>query len=469
MTDQKPQSEDSLPPRISVYLPCHNQERFVGSAIESVLRQTVSDWELLVIDDASTDDTEEVLNLYRSNPQIQIIKTEGLGLPAVCNLALAKARGDYIIRLDGDDIFDENILHLLGHHLDRNAGLALVFPDYFLMDEIGNVFEHVRRRRLYDENHMPDMPPNGACVMVRRSVLESLQGYREDLGAQDGLDLWSKISRDHRCTNVNVPLFYYRRHESNLTRNVHRILSARRRIKRDSINDRIDQLRPLIAVIPCRRGYDFAADLWDQEIGGQKLLDRDLDACLSSDLFDRVVVACDNPEAEKRLSGRDDPRLHFHLRDAASTIRTASIVPTLEKIARDHDPTLQGITVLRYIQSPFVTATTLEEAASTLAMYEADSACGVEEIHSQLFRRSAHGLETINPTGEMSSDFDIIYRDAKTCLATRNRNLARGSLTGASVASFVVSAAECFFIGSEDDLRIAHIMAQMSAVRTPSC
>ena len=100
-------------PRISVYVPSHNYGRFLGDAIESVLRQSVEDWELIVVDDGSTDETPEVMNLYRGHPKISVHRTEGIGLPAVCNYALARAKGKYVIRLDGDDVFDENILLVL--------------------------------------------------------------------------------------------------------------------------------------------------------------------------------------------------------------------------------------------------------------------------------------------------------------------------------------------------------------------
>ncbi|MGD9080864.1 MAG: glycosyltransferase family A protein, partial [Desulfobacterales bacterium] len=94
-------------PLITVYIASHNYGKFLEHAIESVLKQTVDNWELLIINDDSHDDTEEVMKLYASDPRIRLYKTTGIGLPAVCNLALKKAKGNYIIRLDGDDFFDE--------------------------------------------------------------------------------------------------------------------------------------------------------------------------------------------------------------------------------------------------------------------------------------------------------------------------------------------------------------------------
>lgn len=466
MSDTKPSAECAAwgtgEPRFTVYIPSRNYGRFLGEAIESVLRQTVDDWELIVVDDGSTDDTASVMGLYRGHPAISLHRTESIGLPSVGNFALARARGRYLIRLDGDDVFDENILLVLGNLLDRRADLALVFPDYFLVDAFGQVFAHERRKRLYESNHMVDLPPNGACALVRTAVLRDLGGYREDLGAQDGFDLWTKLASRHKCANVNLPLFYYRRHGTNLTTDVSRIVSARRQIKKDAVKDQLALLRPIIAVIPCRRNFDFVPDLWDQALGDQSLLERDIAVSLSSPLFDNVVVTCDNEAAAVPVKQRKDPRLSFVLRDPRSTIRSSSIVPTLERIARDLDPSLSGVTVLRYIQTPFVTTDTLEEAVCTLAISDADSASAVEEIRSRVFRRSPHGLEPLGSRGELSSDFDSLYRDSQTCIATRNRNLATGSLSGRSISSFVVSAAESFFIDSEHTIQLArHMVTQL--------
>ena len=449
--------------RISVYLPSRNYGRFLGEAIESVLRQSVDDWELIVIDDGSTDETPSVMDLYRGHPSISLHRKEGIGLTAVCNFALEQARGKYVVRLDGDDVFDENILLVLGNMLDRDPKLALVFPDYYLVDRFGDVFGQERSKRLDSRSHTIDMPPNGACTLVRAEVLHEVGGYREDLGAQDGFDLWTKVVSRYKCANVNLPLFYYRRHGENLTTNTQRIINARRQIKKDAAKERLATPCPVLAVIPCRRNFDFVPDVWKEEVGGVSLLDRDIQVCLSSEMFDHIVVTSDNPETAKAVHRFSDRRLRFVLRDPKSTVRSASVVSTLEMIARDLDPKLKGITILRYIQSPFVTVETLEEAISTLAMSEADSANGVETITGQVFRRTRHGTEVLSRAGELRSEFDAVYHDVQTCVAIRNRNLATGSLMGRSTASFIVSSAECFFIDSDHKLKLARLMVGSGA------
>jgi len=442
-------------------MPTFNQARYLTDAIESVLRQNYTSWELIIIDDNSEDNTQEVLQRYRGTPNISIYKTDGIKLPAVCNFAIAKSQGEYIIRLDGDDIFDENILLVLGSHLDKNEDTVLVFPDYFLLDENGNILSHQRRRRLHRDNHLMEVPPNGACMLIRKSIFKEIDGYREDLGVQDGFDLWTQVHTKYKCDNVNLPLFYYRRHDQNTTNNASVIFGARRKIKQDSAAELLENVRPISVVIPCRQHYDFKEDLWKVELGGETLLKRDLKVCLKSKLFDSVIVTCDNPEAEDCVREFSDSRLSFKPRSRESTIQSTSMAITLEKIVSELDADLNGVTLIRYIQTPFVTVDILEEAVATLVLAGADSAVAVEVIQRQLYRRSGHGLEAINIRGELSSDFDTLYRDASTCVATRNKYFSRGNIIGPSVVGFEVTEKESLFIGSEIQYKLAELLLEL--------
>lgn len=445
-------------PKVSVYVVSHNYGRFLSEAIESVLRQHCGDWELLIIDDGSTDHTPEVIQLYVGDPRVRVFRTPGIGLPAVCNLALRESRGEYVMRLDGDDVLDENAIFVLLSYLERHPELALVFPDYYLIDEGGEIFAHERRQKLSESSHTLDMPPNGACMLIRKSILLAVGGYREDLGAQDGFDLWSKIRNRHRTMNVNLPLFYYRRHGHNLTNGSYRILAARRQIKKDAIVADLDRFRPLLAVIPCRRNYDFRSDLWSVELNGKSLLARKLEMCVASTLFDKIVVASDTEDVVPTLRRFRDPRLEFFQRDVSDTLRSRSIVGTLNRVAQQFDPEYKGLTVLCYLPSPFVTLGSLEEAVCTLVFNDADSSVGVEEIKEPVFCRTPFGLRAVNSVNGFRTDFDFAYREANIAIATKNKNFRSGSLVGPSPINFVVAQEESFFIDSEKKLRIAHIL-----------
>jgi len=456
-------------PKITVYVISHNYGAYLEGAVESVLRQSAEGWELLIIDDGSTDNTQQVMNLYKGDERIRLFKTTGIGLPAVCNLALNESKGKYLIRLDGDDLFDENLLLVLGNYLDKHQDVAMVFPDYYLIDEFGEIYSEKRRQKISKNNHLLDAPANGACTLIRKQVLKQVGGYREDLGAQDGYDIWSKIVLDYKCANINLPLFYYRRHGQNLTNNLHHILAARRRIKIDTISKQLSRFQPIIAVIPCRRNFDFCIDLWKQKINGKSLLQRDIESCITSKLLDHIVVASDNPEVNEVIGLFDDPRLIYFERQREDTIRSTKLVITLEKIAMKLDPQFRGITAVSYLQTPFVGFATMEEAISTLIMNEADCALGVKEIKDPLYKRMAHGLQAVNPPKDPSTDFDVIYQESSTFLATRNKNFKTGSLTGPCIVNFTVSPEECFFVDSEMNLEIARKIQEhkLAGVTTP--
>ncbi len=447
--------------KTTVYIPSHNYGKFLEKAIESVLRQSSDGWELLLIDDNSTDNTSEIINLYRGDPRVRCFRTEGIGLIGVCNLALKEARGKYIIRLDGDDIFDENILLVLSNHLEAHQESVLVFPDFYYIDEIGGIISHERRERLYENNHILDVPANGACTLIRAGVLREMGGYRDDIDSQDGFDLWTKMCKKYRCDNINLPLFQYRRHGANLTEKTYRIVNSRRFIKQYAVTPEMEQHRPLIAVIPCRKNYDFVPDIWNEKLNGKTLLERSLAVCTQSEVFDMIVVASDTEDVKATMEQYDDTRLMYYQRNSDDTIRSRSLAITLDKITNEFDPERRGVSVLAYNQAPFKTTSGLEEAVYTTLLGSADSSIAMLELSKRVFQRTANGMRALNPLNGINSDFNTVFIEARTTQASMNRNFARGTLTGSTVVNFVVPEEEAFFIGSPRDLMVAKVMAKL--------
>tara|TARA_Y100000994_G_C15701065_1_gene445056 strand:+ start:1810 stop:3165 length:1356 start_codon:yes stop_codon:yes gene_type:complete len=442
-------------PKITVYVVSHNYGKYLSEAIESVLRQTFSNWELLIFDDGSSDDTQKIMDLYRNHEKISCFTTKGIGLPAVNNLALEAAKGEYIVRLDADDKFEENILLIFDNYVSKKPDLALLFPDFYLMDESGEVFAHKMNSSPHEEDHLMDVPPNGACTLVKTNILKDLGGYREDLGAQDGLDLWLKIKDKFPTYKINLPLFYYRRHGKNLTDSPVKIIKARQQLKKSSAINKLNSEQPVLAIIPCRRNYDFMQDLWSAEINGKLLLEKSIQTCLSSDLINKVIVTCDNQEVNKVLDKFQDKRLCFHGRDEVNTLRSSNISNTVQEILKIHDENYSGVSILNFVQTPFVSSDTLEEALTSLMSSEAESSFAVQEVEKRIFRRGPFGLEAVNSDPESYNSGVALYQDSSACIAFKNKNLQKGSIRGARSAGFTVSSEEAFFISSKNDLLFA--------------
>ena len=443
---------------VTVYIISYNYGKFLEQAIESVLNQTFSRWELLIFNNGSNDETSEVMNLYKNDSRISLYHLKKTNLPTVANLAIKKSKGKYIIRLDADDFFDEHILLLLTTYLERSSDTALAVPDFYLIDENGNIISHEKSLKLQEKNRKTDTPPNGACTLIRLSVLKEIGGYREDLGAQDGFDLWSKIRNKYRTANVNLPLFFYRRHGQNLTNSPFRILHAKRQIKKDAVFSNLNSYRPILAVIPCRDKYDFTPKMWNEKINGKTLLEKKIDVCLKSNIFDKIIIASDSEDVIPTINKFKSERLFFFKRQSSETIRSKSLVDTLLSISKKFDSNFLGITVICYVPSPFVMRETIEDSVYSLIYNDSDSSIGVEKINQKAYVQTHYGLKEITSNTTFNSYHDSVYIEANIAIASKNKNFLLGSLSGPSPTNFVVDSNEVFFIDSVKKLKIANII-----------
>jgi len=220
-------------PKVSVIVTAHNYAEFLEECLDSVLRQTYDDFELVVVDDGSTDETPELLRDYSYEyPEIiKVVTLSGEGLPSACNRGIEAADGEYIIRLDADDYFDKNILTVEASYLDANPEIDLVYPDYYTIDKGGEIKNHVRLPKVGEEVKLLDRSPLAAGAMYRRSAWEQIGGYNESLNYQEDYDFWIKFITEYDVHNVNLPLMYYRQHGSSMSTNFTARMNARRDVK----------------------------------------------------------------------------------------------------------------------------------------------------------------------------------------------------------------------------------------------
>ena len=124
----------------------------------------------------------------------------------------------------------ENALLVLVNAIEKSDEIALVFPDYYYVDTDGQVTGQERRNNFKSEVTLLDQPAHGACTLIRRDSLLEVGGYSPEFTCQDGWDLWLKLTENYSVENVNLPLFYYRKHDTNLTNDTDRLLETRAEI-----------------------------------------------------------------------------------------------------------------------------------------------------------------------------------------------------------------------------------------------
>src|SRR6476469_7183143 len=190
-------------PLVTVYITNYNYGRFIKQAIESVLNQTFENIELCIIDDGSTDDSKSIIEEYSTLNNVQIIYQRNKGLNISNNIALRIANGKYIMRLDADDFLVPSAIEEMVNVLEADTAVALVFPDYYLIDENNKRIGQVRRFNFKEEVTLPDLPAHGACTMIRKELLLELGGYDEQFSCQDGYDLWIKFITKYKVENIN--------------------------------------------------------------------------------------------------------------------------------------------------------------------------------------------------------------------------------------------------------------------------
>ena len=204
------------PPRVSVVVTCYDLGRYLDEAVASVLAQTFEDFEVLVVDDGSTDPaTTQLLADYR-RPRTRVLRTPNSGLPAAKNTGIRHTSGEYLCCLDADDALEPAFLERSVAALDADPELA--FASHWLRtfgDETGEW-----RPTRCDFPALLDANTVNGAALVRRSAVAAVGGFDESLrdGCEDW-DLWiALVERGFRGTILPELLYAYRRRPDSLSR-----------------------------------------------------------------------------------------------------------------------------------------------------------------------------------------------------------------------------------------------------------
>lgn len=460
------------PPKMTVYIPCHHYGRFLAQAVESVLRQTWEDWELILIDDGSRDATAEIAaGFLRQHPErIRLIHhPEARGLRACANAALRAARGEYILRLDADDFLDENALLVLISYLDQHPEVALVYPNYLYVDEAGNTLGVERRKRIGKEALFLDLPAHGAGTLVRTEVLRKLGGYDERHDGQDGYELWLKLLPEHGVAHVATPLFFYRQHAASQSNRQERLLEARRQIKQAMVDGQNGMAGlKIAAIVQAKNSYPHLPNVVLKELAGARLIDYTLEAALRAELFERILVSTDDPEVVRHCQGVQG--ISAMLRSPGlSGERTSEVQVALDAVAYlEHTLRMRpDILVLLSVHAPLRTAAHIREAVNTLVLHGADSVVSVCEDTDLHFVHGPQGLTPLNPAmhRQIRLEREGLYESNGAVRALWRRVLTEQDVSGQKVGHIVMARPESFQIKNLFDLRLMEYLLQQ---RTPA-
>ena len=206
------------PPSISVLMPAYNAEPYVGRAIESILGQSFGDFELIVVDDGSTDRTRSIVGrLAASDPRIRLFSRPNTGLIGARNDTIAPARGEFLAFLDADDIalpgrFERQVAYLREHPDCVLVGsrVVIIDPDGEELCVMGEAMDHEELERGLLEGRGQLL--YNSSVMTRRRAVQEIGGYRADTDPAEDLDLFLRLGESGRMVVLEEPMAMYREH-----------------------------------------------------------------------------------------------------------------------------------------------------------------------------------------------------------------------------------------------------------------
>ena len=197
--------------KVSIVVTCYNREQFISRAIRSALAQRFprEEFEVIVVDDGSDDHSQDIIMDFGEDVTC-VFHERNLGLPAARNSGIKKARGRFVVHLDSDDYFHEQLIHVEYLHLAMNPDWGAASCDYFLVD--GNE-RHLKR--------MDGLNSPIACgIMFRKESLIKLGLYDESLRLCEDEDLRARYLTENKIGHIYLPLYRYTDHGTNMTNNV---------------------------------------------------------------------------------------------------------------------------------------------------------------------------------------------------------------------------------------------------------
>jgi glycosyltransferase involved in cell wall biosynthesis len=209
-------------PHLSVVMCAYNEELYIRQAIDSILAQTFTDFELIIVDDASTDQTQSIIKDYSDDRIILLINNDNMGPYRSVNKGIERAQGELLARHDADDISLPDRFEFQIEILSNQPDVGLVSTDFQYIDKTGSLIESVSlppdHKSLANRLTKGNIFSQGA-LMFRKHIFNQLGGYREDFPVSQDYDLWLRFSEVTNLINIQKYLYLMRFHCRSISRN----------------------------------------------------------------------------------------------------------------------------------------------------------------------------------------------------------------------------------------------------------
>lgn len=201
---------------ISIVLPVYNGSLYMSKAIDSIIAQTYTNWELIIVNDCSTDDSLKIaLDYEKKDTRIKVISNkENIKLPRSLNAGFERAIGKYYTWTSDDNIYKENALEIMVNELESDDSCVMVYSDFTKIDSEGKIIE---RCFLPEGEEILFGSICGACFLYRKDAAKEVGGYDANLFLAEDYDYWIRLSQVGLLKHIHKDLYYYRCHSGSLS------------------------------------------------------------------------------------------------------------------------------------------------------------------------------------------------------------------------------------------------------------
>ena len=406
---------NNLDPLVSVYITNKNYGKYIETAVKSVLKQSYKNIELVILDDASTDGSQKIIKKYEEKKLCRVIyNKKSKGLIKSSNIAIKATNGRYVIRLDADDYLDQNALTLMVNKIEKDSNIALVYSDYYLIDEKKNILS-LEKQLSRDKNYMEHKPVLGACCLIRKSSIFSVNLYDERFNRQDGYDLWYKLIKNFKFAHIPLPLFFYRRHSKNLTKNKNKLFKTRTKILR-KFSQKKQEIKKLTisCVIPVRgKNIDNLCTSLDK-INNKPLIFYTIEEALKVNEFKNIIVTTADNNLIKVLKKKYKNKIMYHKRSQKLSEQNLDYKQSVIKAINKFNKNKIDVVAILTIENPQRKFFYIKQALSNLIIHGSDLVIGtLPDIENNYYKYSKKGIELVSNKNNNSLKLEknIILKD----------------------------------------------------------
>jgi glycosyltransferase involved in cell wall biosynthesis len=208
--------------KVSVIIPAYNAMQYLPETLDSVLLQTYTNYEIIIVNDGSSDSIVEWAPQYKDS-RIRLITQVNQGVSAARNKGIENSTGEYIAFLDADDLWAPEYLEKQVNYLDNYPHVGVTYTWTKLIDEDGNsinrVFASHASGMIWKKLLGNDVISTGSSAVVRRQCVNKVGGFDIQLAHAEDLDFWLRIAKEYEFAVIKEPLVSYRQHPYNVTKN----------------------------------------------------------------------------------------------------------------------------------------------------------------------------------------------------------------------------------------------------------